>query len=44
MATTTLQGLEHIKYHERLKKLGWCSLEKRKDPREDLITVYNYLM
>lgn len=44
MATTMLQGLEHMKYHESLKKLGRFSLEKRKDLREDLITAFNYLI
>lgn len=37
MATTMLQGLEHKKYHERLKKLGWFSLQKRED------LAFNYL-
>lgn len=44
MATTILQGLEHMKYHESPKKLGRFSLEKRKDLREDLITAFNYLI
>lgn len=35
------QSLEHIKYHNKLKKLVWFCLEKKEGPREDLITVFN---
>lgn len=38
------QSLEHIKYHKRLKKLVWFFLEKKEGPREELITVFNYLV
>lgn len=41
MATMMLQGLEHMKYHKRLKRLVWLSLQKREDLGGNLIAC-NY--